>query len=119
MNIPVKTTVKKFFKIYVECLNPVLDLKIREKEVLSTILAAHYPLRNHPDDFTYEKLFSSRARKMMREYISMSEASFNNHISQLKKKKVLSDTNRISKFIISNYPEGDTLDINYRIIINR
>ena len=53
----------------------------------------------------------------MREYIGMSEDSFNNHLSQLRKKGVLDKDNKITKVLTDNYPETDKMEINYKIII--
>jgi len=121
MTIPINVEKKKFFEVYLTCLHPVLKLKEREIEVASIILLLHFNNygkmeENKLGDF----LLSADMRKKIRNYLEpkMSEANFNNHIFQLRKKKILIGNN-VNPSIVDKYPKGSskkivlTYDINF------
>ena len=54
-------------------------------------------------------------RKVIRDLINMSEASYNNHYEQLKKKKIITEDDKIKSFL-KNIDSGD-ISINYKIIL--
>ena len=99
MIIPIKSDISQSLKAYLQILNPVLKLKDKEIEVLSNFLSIWHKNKNNKD---LDKLL-----------FSMSEASFNNHITMLRKKKMIVD-----KKINSSILEGvkDTgIEITYKI----
>lgn len=111
MIIPIQSTVKGFLSGYLTILNPVLKLKDKEIEVLSAFLMVWYPNRDKED---IEKLlFSTKVRKMIRTSVNISEASFNNHITSLRKKKVLQGR-RINPSILSHL-KGEEVEITYKL----
>lgn len=118
MNIPINITLGGFFRVFVSILNPILQLKPREQEVLAVILKVYYANRHMPADVLNKSILSSSTRKAMRRSIKMSEASFNNHMVQLKKRGVITKDNQIAKFILDHLPTGKKLDITYNVNIH-
>jgi len=115
VNIPVKVQLKDFFRVYIDVINPIYKLKKREKEVLEAFLKIYYSNRGMGSDRINTLLFSKEVKKRIRSAIKMSEPSFNNHLVQLRKKRVLKgDT--LSQSIIAHLPE-ESLDISYSIVI--
>ena len=111
MIIPIKTDIAQSFKAYLQILNPVLKLKDKEIEVLSSFVSIWYKNKNNPN---IEKLlFSTHIRKIIRKSINMSEASFNNHITMLRKKSMIIDK-KINPSILNNINENG-IEITYKI----
>ena len=111
MIIPIKSNISQSLKAYLQILNPVLKLKDKEIEVLSNFLSIWHKNKNNTN--LDKLLFSTPVRKMVRKSIGMSEASFNNHITMLRKKKMIVD-----KKINSAILEGVTdkgIEITYKI----
>ena len=111
MIIPIKSDISQSLKAYLQILNPILKLKDKEIEVLSSFLSIWHKNKDNKD--LDKLLFSTPVRKMVRKAIGMSEASFNNHITMLRKKKMIVD-----KKINSSILEGvkDTgIEITYKI----
>ena len=89
MTIPIKSDMPQSMRAYLQILNPVLKLKDKEIEVLSNFLSIWYKNKSNKD--INKLLLSTPVRKMVRKSIGMSEASFNNHITMLRKKKMIID----------------------------
>ena len=111
MIIPIRSNVAQSFKAYLQILNPVLKLKDKEVEVLSSFLSIWHKNKNNAD--IDKILFSTPVRKMVRKSIGMSEASFNNHITMLRKKKMIVDK-KINSSILKNI-EDTGIEITYKI----
>ena len=111
MTIPINNTLPQSMKAYLQVLNPVLKLKDKEVEVLSSFLSIWY---NNQNKENIEKLlFSTAVRKMVRKSIGMSEASFNNHITMLRKKNMIVNK-KINSSILNGIQE-DGIEITYKI----
>ena len=89
MIIPIKGDIPKSMRAYLQILNPILKLKDKEIEVLSSFLSIWQSNKKKKD--LDKMLFSTPVRKLVRRQIGMSEASFNNHITMLRKKKMIID----------------------------
>lgn len=111
MIIPIKSDIPKSMKAYLQILNPVLKLKDKEVEVLSSFLSIWY--KNKSNVNIEQLLFSTPIRKMVRKSIAMSEASFNNHITMLRKKKMIIDK-KINPSILDNISEKG-IEVIYKI----
>ena len=111
MTIPIKGNITTSLKAYLQILNPVLKLKDKEIEVLSSFLSIWY--KNKNNDNIEKLLFSTPIRKMVRNSIGMSEASFNNHITMLRKKKIIVDK-KINNSILKNI-KNTGIEITYKI----
>tara|TARA_R110001592_G_scaffold22801_2_gene90328 strand:- start:8 stop:358 length:351 start_codon:yes stop_codon:yes gene_type:complete len=111
MIIPIQTDLKGFLKSYLTILNPVLKLKDKELEVVSAFLMVWYPNKDKKD--IQKVIFSTKLRKIIRKSIGMSEASFNNHITALRKKKIFIDRS-INSSILNNL-NSNTVEITYKL----
>ena len=111
MIVPIKGDIPKSMKAYLQVLNPVLKLKDKEIEVLSSFLSVWQNNKNKKD--IDKLLFSTPVRKMVRKSIGMSEASFNNHITMLRKKKMIVDK-KINPSILDNI-KTNGIEITYKI----
>tara|TARA_R110002012_G_scaffold171342_2_gene336108 strand:- start:1027 stop:1374 length:348 start_codon:yes stop_codon:yes gene_type:complete len=111
MVIPLKANISQSFKAYLQVLNPVLKLKDKEIEVLSNFLSIWYKNKSKKD--IDKLLFSTPVRKMVRKAIGMSEASFNNHITMLRKKKMIIEK-RINPSILNSIKD-EGIEITYKI----
>ena len=111
MIIPINGNITESLKAYLQILNPVLKLKDKEMEVLSNFLSIWY--KNKDKDSIDKLLFSTPVRKMVRKSIGMSEASFNNHITMLRKKKMIVDK-KINSSILQNI-QNTGIEVTYKI----
>jgi len=98
-------------KAYLQILNPVLKLKDKEIEVLSSFLSIWQS--NKENENLDKMLFSTPVRKMVRKQIGMSEASFNNHITMLRKKQMIVDK-KINPTILNGIDKNG-IEIIYKI----
>lgn len=80
----------EFWKMYLKIMNPILKLQNKEQEVLACIILVAVANRNNTN--LESKLLDYNSRVKIRSYLKMSEASLNNIISDLKKKKLLIKT---------------------------
>ena len=111
MIIPIKSDISQSLKAYLQILNPVLKLKDKEIEVLSNFLSIWHKNKNNKN--LDKLLFSTPVRKMVRKSIGMSEASFNNHITMLRKKKMIVDKKINSSILEAIKEEG--IEVTYKI----
>ena len=111
MTIPINGNITESLKAYLQILNPVLKLKDKEIEVLSNFLSIWY--KNKDKENIDKLLFSTPVRKMVRKSIGMSEASFNNHITMLRKKKMIVDK-KINHSILQNI-QNTGIEVTYKI----
>jgi len=111
MIIPIQAEIAQSFRAYLQILNPVLKLKDKEIEVLSSFISIWY---SNQDKENIDKiLFSTPVRKTVRKLIGMSEASFNNHITMLRKKKMIADK-KINPNILSGITDTG-IEVTYKI----
>ena len=111
MIIPIKGDIPKSMKAYLKVLNPVLKLKDKEIEVLSNFLSIWQS--NKKKENINKMLFSTPVRKLVRKQIGMSEASFNNHITMLRKKNMIIDKS-INPTILQSI-DDDGVEVTYKI----
>ena len=111
MIIPINSDIPQSMKAYLQVLNPVLKLKDKEIEVLSSFLSIWHSNRSNPN--LDKMLFSTPVRKLVRNQIDMSEASFNNHITALRKKQIFIDK-QINPSILNNL-NSDTVEVTYKL----
>tara|TARA_B100000424_G_C22615716_1_gene342634 strand:- start:127 stop:474 length:348 start_codon:yes stop_codon:yes gene_type:complete len=111
MIIPIKGDIPKSMKAYLQILNPVLKLKDKEIEVLSNFLSIWQS--NKSKENLNKMLFSTPVRKLVRKQIGMSEASFNNHITMLRKKKMIVDKSINPSILKGINDEG--IEVTYKL----
>lgn len=121
-NINVKrisTSKKEIFRYWLEFLKPYHKLRQKEIEVLSLMLYYRYELSREVKnpDLVNKLLFSTDTRNQIREDLSdMGQKVFNNLLSSLRKKGVLSDKNVINPVLIPSMTEnGFQLIFNFEI----
>ncbi len=121
MTIPVSPKSQDLYKAYITCLNPVLKLRPKEIEVLDVLTRTYFSLLGASkqgqilEKDIYERMNGGAGRKIMRDNIKMSEASFNNHVMKLKQKKILTDTNVLPTWITTVNINKQPLKIEYTI----
>lgn len=98
--IPIKTTNRRFYRDFLEVLKsraPIDKLRPKELDVLAEIMYQHAQLINYQKDERDDLLFSTRRRKDMRDLVGISEESFNNNLSILRKYGLITKDNRLNK----------------------
>lgn len=68
-------------------------------DVLAEIMFQHASLIHLDAKDRYDILFSTRKRKEMREIVGISEESFNNNLSILRRKGLITKDNKLNKSI--------------------
>mgnify|MGYP003154827842 FL=1 len=111
MIIPINSDIPKCVKAYLQVLNPIIKLKDKEIEVLSNFLSIWVSNKNTKD--IDKKILSTPIRKVVRNAIGMSEASFNNHITMLRKKNMIIKKS-LNPRILSAINE-DGIEITYKL----
>lgn len=94
--IPIKCTDRNFYRYYVELLNPIAKLRKKELDVLAQLLYYDNKYKSLEDKIRYKIIFDQDTKLEIREALNLSEASLNNNLSELRKKKVIKD-NQIAK----------------------
>lgn len=117
LNIPINTKLKDAFNVVIHCLNPLLKLKPKEKEVLATIMYVQYSNRGRTPEYLEKTILSTSVRKLMRKKLNMGEVSFNNHIVSLRRKKALIG-NTINPVISQVFKELESGKVELKYTIN-
>lgn len=100
--IPIKTTEEKFYRQFLELLRsipPFNKLRSRELDVLGQILYQNNKYKSIDVDTRHLIIFSKEVRAEMRDNLNISEAVFNNNLSGLKKYKLITEDNKIMKYL--------------------
>ncbi len=120
MNIKrILTDKKSIFRYWLEFLKPYHKLRAKEIEALALMLYYRYELsREIPNpEMVNLVLFSTETRNKIREDLGgMGQKVFNNLLTSLRKKKVLSKDNKINPVLIPNMTEdGFKLVFNFEV----
>lgn len=115
MIVPINNSIRQYFNTYLQVLNPFFNLTRIEQDVLSAYLLLHYTNRTNPEIDTL--LFKTDTRKHLRKTLKLSEASFNNILHSLKKKKMIQD-NKFSTLLTNGYPKDNSQTITFKFKIN-
>ena len=123
MVIPINIEPSQIIKTYLLCLNPMMKLKRRELEALEAMLKVYISLKRKQSQhgMTNEeidkRLDDPMGRTVIRELIGMSQASYDNHLCQLKKKKVVTKKGELETFLknIESEVSNATFNIDYKI----
>lgn len=114
----IKTSEKKLFIYWLTFLKPYHNLRKKEIEMLGTFLYYRHKLSQEVinKELIDRLLFSPDVRKNIMEELGVSSvAIFNNMLSVLRKKGVISRDNKILPVLVPNLePEGD----NFKLIFN-
>ena len=110
-NINVKrihTSKKSIFRYWLEFLKPYHKLRQKEIEALSLLLYYRYELSREISDMEMVDmiLFSTQTRTKIRVDLNdMGQKVFNNLLTSLRKKNIISKDNKINKVLIPNMSE--------------
>ena len=109
MNIKrIHTDKKSIFRYWLEFLKPYHKLRAKEIEALSLMLYYRYELAREIKDpeMVDMILFSTQTRNKIREDLGgMGQKVFNNLLTSLRKKKIISKDNKINHVLIPNMSE--------------
>ena len=109
MNIKrIHTDKKSIFRYWLEFLKPYHKLRTKEIEALSLMLYYRYELSREikDPDMVDMILFSTQTRSKIREDLGgMGQKVFNNLLTSLRKKNIISKENKINHVLIPNMSE--------------
>ena len=127
--IPINTNKNKFFLEYLRLYRPVIesiltkmceeDIVLRNKEllVMASILFYYDKYGTLNDNDKYKLIFNYETRAEMRTDIGISEAYFNNSLTDLRRKKALLDGDRINPIFLPRL-NGGSFELTFRFKIN-
>ena len=98
--ITIKVNSKTFYRSFLDVLKvraPISQLRPKELDVLAELMFYNAQMKDLSEDDKYDILFSTRMRKEMRESIGISEDSFNNNLSILRKCGLITKGNKLNK----------------------
>ena len=114
----INTTTDKIFEMYLTLINPILgdnSLKPIELQVLSKLLEIDYMYKHLSKEDRNIILFNKETKIRIRQsLLNMSEASFNNIMMQLTKKKLVTR----EKLLLQVPIKDNEININYKLKLN-
>jgi len=113
----IKTTKRLFFRQYLELMKvfpPLNSLRSKELDILSELMYYdnRYSMLNIED--RKKIIYNTATRNEIRESLKMSEASFNNNLSILRKQGVIKN-NIIAPGLIVDPKEAFSINFNFKI----
>lgn len=118
---PLRKGKRTFFRAYVELIRPFLKkIRTREADVLAELLYHNYmkadSVRNKEDRF--KLILDHDSRRIMEDYLGISEAVFRNALSGLRQRGILLDDNTISDaYLIYELPEDEMFTLKFTFVI--
>jgi len=104
--VPLKSKESKFFRQYVEILNPIiLRMRSKELDVLSELLSHNNKLKHIDLKNRWKLILDYDNKKEIAEKLKISIESFGNILTALRKKGVIIDNQVISYLLV--YPDSD------------
>jgi len=103
-NIPIATTENKFFRQYLELINPILRLRGKELDVLAELLYYNYKFKDIAKEHRWKLIFDYDTKTKIRTKLELSDASMNNNLSALRKKNVI-EANKVKQAYLV-YPDN-------------
>lgn len=100
--IPIITNNRKFYRQFLELIKslpPINKLRPKEMDVLAEIMYENGKLKSIDEESRYIIIFSTKNRKEMRKLIGISEDSYNNNLSILRKHGLITKDNQLNKFL--------------------
>lgn len=107
-----KVQKKNFFRLWLEWLNPLLQLSKIEREVLSALLTFHYTYREYNQETLNELLFSEATLKHIQKRLVINDKIFNNILTSLRAKHIINGN--IINPSLTKYPK----DGKFKLFIN-
>lgn len=115
--IPITTTKERFFRQYVELLNPILALRGKELDVLAKLLYCNNEKQYIKPQDRWINIFSYDNKVSMRSDLGLSDASFANNLSSLRKKGVIVN-NRVVDGILVYPGKENKFSLNFKFDVN-
>lgn len=102
MIIPIKTNVKYFYKVLLTMMSkfpPIKGLMPKEVEVLAEIMLQNYIFKDIDKQKRHIMIFSTENRGIMQKDLDMKFGSFNDYLSRLRKKGIITQDNKLMPFL--------------------
>ena len=115
--ITIKVTPRSFYFEFLKVLksrSPVDKLRPKELKVLAEMMFQYGQLKGLKNEDKYELMFSTGKRKEMRNLIGISEDSFNNNLSTLRKYGLLSKDNVLNKSLEIEFTDNFSLEFLFK-----
>jgi hypothetical protein len=114
-----KVDQKQFFKVWLTLLQPFLKLRDQELNVLATLLYYRHTIQEQVKSKTIidELLFNTKTRKKIKEELGIESYSFNNILSSLRKKGMITNNSLNTKIIPLVEPGFDNFKLVYNVEI--
>lgn len=117
MIIPIQTNKRIYFRQALELLKPIPPINTlanKELDVLAEFVYYNDKYKDIKEDLRAKIIFDYDTKLAMREYLNMGEAPFNNILTSLRKKNILT-----KRGIVSNYGLNlNTPDITFKFNID-
>ena len=100
--IPIKTNDGRFYRQFLELIKslpPINKLRPKEMDVLAQLMRENGRLRAVPEEDRYMIIFSTKKRREIRDIVGISEDSYNNNLSILRKHGLITKGNYLNKFL--------------------
>lgn len=113
-NVPLKTDKKKFFRQYVEILDPLVKLRPKELDVLAELLYHNNELKDVKPDLRWKLIFDYDTKKEMSQNLNISIPSLGNNLSYLRKRGIIVDNKVVDSLLV--YP-GKTFKLTFNFSV--
>lgn len=113
--LALNTTEKVFFRQYVEILDPLIQLRGKELDVLAELLFQNNKLKDIDLKNRWKLILDYDNKKEMATVLNMSVASFGNNLSYLRKKGIIIDNKVVSNLLV--YP-GKEFDLVFKFKVD-
>tara|TARA_R110000868_G_scaffold11475_2_gene56161 strand:- start:2006 stop:2374 length:369 start_codon:yes stop_codon:yes gene_type:complete len=113
-NIPIKTSSVKFYRQYLELINPLIKLRGKELDVLAQLLLYNNDLKKIPEEHRWKIIFDYDTKTKIRTELGLSDASMNNNLSALRKKGLIKNNQVMKNFLV--YPK-DKVKITFNFMM--
>jgi len=96
----ISTDESKFYRQYLEILNPIIKLRGKELDVLAELLFHNTRLKDITSTLRWKLIFDQDNKTVIRQKLDLSEASLNNNLSALRKKRIIVDNEVLKNFLV-------------------
>jgi hypothetical protein len=118
MRLNLKTTQKKVYRQIVEIIRsipPLNTLRNRELDVLAILMYYNFKYKNVEETIRWRIIHDLETRKEMQKDIEISEDSFANNLSLIRRAGLLDENNRIPKFLQIYIDDRYEISFNFKI----
>jgi len=112
--VTIATSENKFYRQYLEILNPIIKLRGKELDVLAELLYHNNRLKEIPYKHRWKLIFDYDTKSDIRTKLKLSEASLNNNLSALRKKRIIVENEVLKNFLVSPQ-ESFSLKFNFKM----